>query len=65
VNHVCDRTETLTPEYLEVDGRPNILLVAAKKLMPGDILSYDYGEWSVAVQRELSWLDRRRKNKGI
>ena len=62
VNHSCNGTQTLTPEYLEVDGRPHILMVAAMKLMPGTVLSYNYGEWSLAAQRELSWLDRR---KGI
>jgi hypothetical protein len=63
VNHCCTGKpeSNLRPEYIEVDGKPAILLLAAGPIKEGDRLAFDYGEWNKETIAALPFLNRNKR----
>lgn len=52
------RSPTCIIRRLLVDGIPRLALVAARDIMYGEELSYDYGDTSAAAARAFEWLKK-------
>lgn len=58
-NHASGATGNAQAEYMEVDGRPAIILVAQKDIEPNEEIRYDYGETDHKTRTLFPFLRRK------
>lgn len=55
INH-SKKAANVKVKVVEVDGKPRLAMIAARKLHVGEELLYDYGERKKDIVKENPWL---------